>query len=83
MVQKFIDTRLANTEGHIAAHGAVKEWMFAGVLCHQCEVKLNVTEIMTKTAEADRRSAHDQAGPVSGAGDRLGHVDAGDGLRAG
>jgi hypothetical protein len=54
IVQKFIDNRLANTEGHSLPVVSIKEWMFAGVLCHRAEVKLSVSEIVSKTPEADQ-----------------------------
>lgn len=54
VVQKFIDNRLANTEGHSLPVVALKEWMFAGVLCHRAEIKLAVTEIIPATPEADQ-----------------------------
>ncbi len=53
VVQKFIDNRLANTEGHSLPATTIKEWEFAGVLCHRAEVRLSVTEIVTKTAATE------------------------------
>ncbi len=53
VVQKFIDNRLANTEGHSLPVVTIKAWNFAGVDCHRAEIRLSVTEIVTKTAAAD------------------------------
>ena len=54
VVQKFIDNRLANTEGHSLPVVSIKEWMFGGVLCHRAEIRLGVAEIVTATPEADQ-----------------------------
>jgi hypothetical protein len=54
IVQKFIDSRLPNTEGHSLPTVSIKEWMFADILCHRAEIRLSVTEIVAKTPEADQ-----------------------------
>jgi hypothetical protein len=53
--QKFIDIILTNTEGHTLPQATIKEWMFAGVLCHRAELVTSVTEIVVKTPEADQQ----------------------------
>ena len=52
--QKFLDTKLPSTEGHTLPKVTIKEWMFAGVLCHRVEMTISVTEIVAKTPEADQ-----------------------------
>lgn len=54
VIQKFIDNKIAGSEGHSLPTVTIKEWMFADVLCHRAELRLAVSEIWTKTPEADQ-----------------------------
>jgi hypothetical protein len=52
IIQKFIDNRLPDTEGHtLPTVPKIMPWMFAGILCHHAELRLQVIEIVAMTAE--------------------------------
>jgi hypothetical protein len=54
VAQKFIDNKLPNTEGHTLPKASLREWMLGGVLCDRAELRLSVSEMVAKTAEADQ-----------------------------
>lgn len=55
IVVKFLDSPIANTEGHpLPSVPKITPYMFAGVLCHYAEVRIQIAEIVDATAIVDQ-----------------------------